>query len=139
MARDQISFVFFCFVYVFGLFLFGLRVQLHLACGGHLIITDITAPHKQDLIIETPCKNVSSKLWLQKSTYFPSGCSSVTVQTRVSHLAAQIDPYSTFLASLIYMELWRTIIQSQVPGLSAPYAGHVAQHEKRKADYAPNG
>lgn len=41
--------IFFCFVYAFGLFLFGLRVQLHLICGGHLIITDITAPPQAGL------------------------------------------------------------------------------------------
>lgn len=71
-----------------------------------------------------------------------AGFSSVTEQTRVSHLAGQIDPYSMFLASLIYTELERTIIQSQVPGPGIPDHSHVAQHSvgwlsDRRRDYAP--
>ena len=38
--------------------------------------------------------------WLERD--FLSGCSSVAEQTRVPHLAGQIDLYSTFLSRLIY-------------------------------------
>lgn len=66
------------------------------------LLDDITlVPH---IIIETLCESVSGEQRLQKDTHFSSGCSRATEQTSASHLAGQIDPYSMFLTSLIYMQ-----------------------------------
>lgn len=82
---------------------------------NHLTTLEGTHPPKSSPLREKlHNRDTTQKYFFVKCTHFSSGCSSLTEQTSVSHLTGQTDPYSMFPASLIYMKLQGTIIQSQI-------------------------